>query len=59
MSAQENAIEKHAECAAAITSSELVTPFASALRAGQETGKTPTPEELSVTSPLPSKSVPF
>ena len=33
----ENAIEKHAECAAAISSSGLVLPFGSSVRAGQDT----------------------
>ena len=33
----ENAIEKHAECAAAMSSSGLVLPLGSSVRAGQDT----------------------
>ena len=55
----DNAIEKHAECAAAMSSSGLVNPFGSSERAGQETGNVPVPDDSRVTSPLPSSRLPF
>ncbi len=54
----ENAIEKHAECAAAISSSGLVLPFASSAREAQDTAYVPVPELWSVTWPAPSKRLP-
>src|SRR5690348_2561437 len=57
-SAFENAIEKQAECAPAISSSGLVLPFASSARDGQETGNVPMPEDSKVVSPEPSNRVP-
>jgi hypothetical protein len=54
----DSAIEKHAECAAAMSSSGLVLPFGSSAREGQETPKVPIPEESKVVSPEPSNRVP-
>src|SRR5688500_6815089 len=54
----ENAMEKHAEWAAAISSSGLVLPLASSVRAGQDTSKVPSPDESRVTLPAPSKRLP-
>ncbi len=54
----ESAIEKHAECAAAMSSSGLVLPFGSSDRAGQETGYVPMPDDARVTWPLPSTRLP-
>ena len=45
----ERAMEKQEECAAAISSSGEVLPFASSEREGQETSKVPTPEDCSST----------
>src|SRR5450755_4672956 len=50
------AIEKHDECAAAMNSSGLVSPFASSARAVQFTPKLPRPDESSDTVPLPPAS---
>ena len=54
----ENAIEKQAECAAAISSSGLVLPLGSSARAGHETSKVPRPDDSRVTLPAPSKRLP-
>ena len=54
----ENAMEKHAEWAAAISSSGLVLPFESSARAGQETSNVPRPDESRVALPAPSKRLP-
>ena len=51
-------MEKHAECAAAISSSGLVLPLASSVRAAQDTSKVPMPEDSRVTWPAPSKRLP-
>ena len=53
-----NCIEKHVECAAAISSSGLVLPFGCSARAGQLTSKLPRPDETSSTSPWPSNRDP-
>ena len=45
-------------CAAAISSSGLVLPFASSERAAQDTSKVPMPELWSVTWPAPSIRLP-
>ena len=46
----DSAIEKHDECAAAISSSGLVLPLAaSSVRAGQETSYVPRPDDSRVT----------
>ena len=56
----ESAIGKHAEWAAAMSSSGLVVPSAaSAVRFGQETSNVPTPDEVSSTCPEPSRRPPF
>jgi hypothetical protein len=55
----ESAIEKHAACAAPRSSSGLVSPFGSWLRAGQETSNVPAPEDTRATDPFPSIKVPF
>src|SRR4051794_26245539 len=57
-SALENAIEKHDECAAAISSSGLVRPSASFARDAQVTSNVPRPEDSSVTCPFPSRREP-
>ncbi len=49
----DSAIEKHAECAAAISSSGLVFPLGSSVRAGQETSYVPRPDDSRVTWPEP------
>ena len=56
--AVDSAIEKHAECAAAISSSGLVLPLASSARAGHDTSYVPMPEDSRVTWPAPSKRLP-
>jgi hypothetical protein len=58
VSALDNAIEKHDECAAAMSSSGLVFPFAASEREGHDTSNVPTPELSSVTWPEPSNSEP-
>ena len=50
----ERAIEKHEECAAAISSSGLVLPLASSARLGQDTSYVPMPEDSRDTLPAPS-----
>src|SRR5829696_8128015 len=57
-SACDNAIEKHAEWAAAISSSGLVRPLGSSARDAHVTGNFPTPDDSRLTSPDPSKSAP-
>lgn len=52
-------MEKQAACAAPRSSSGLVCPFGSALRAGHETLKVPTPEDTKETVPDPSSKFPF
>src|SRR5690606_38466390 len=55
----EKAIEKQLECAAAISSSGLVFPFASSARDAQVTGwSAMLPEESKLTTPLPLKRFP-
>nr|BAE95431.1 hypothetical protein [Streptomyces kanamyceticus] len=54
----DRAMEKQLECAAAISSSGLVLPFASSARDGQDTACSPMPEESKVTVPEPSVSEP-
>lgn len=54
----DRAIEKQLECAAAMSSSGLVLPFAFSARDGQDTGYAPIPEESRVTTPLPSSRLP-
>ena len=54
----ESAIEKHEECAAAISSSGLVRRRGSSAREGHETSKVPMPEDSMVTWPAPSMRVP-
>lgn len=54
----EKAIEKQEECAAAMSSSGLVFPFGSSVRAGQETSYVPRPEESRVTTPEPLRRSP-
>src|SRR6478736_1470147 len=51
-------MEKHAECAAAISSSGLVFPPAASVRAFQVTSKVPRPELSSVVLPEPSVRLP-
>src|SRR5690606_29987803 len=46
------------ECAAAMSSSGLVLPLGSSVRAGQETSNVPLPDDSSVTWPLPVKRSP-
>lgn len=59
VSPRASAMEKQVACAAAMSSSGLVTPSGWLARAGHDTGMVPTPDESSVTSPAPSVSVPF
>jgi hemoglobin len=54
----EKAIEKHAEWAAAMSSSGLVLPFASSARDAHVTSYVPMPEDCSSTLPAPSNSEP-
>ena len=55
----ESAIEKHAECAAAISSSGLVLPFGSSARDGQLTASSPNaPLPAAWIVPAPSIRVP-
>jgi hypothetical protein len=55
----ERAMEKQAACAAPSSSSGLVCPLGSALRAGHETLNMPTPEDTKETVPFPSNKFPF
>lgn len=55
----ESAIEKQDACAAPRSSSGLVCPFGSALRAGHDTLKVPAPDETNETEPDPSSKFPF
>src|SRR5579859_511187 len=52
-------MEKQAECAAAMSSSGLVLPLASSLRAFHVTSNVPSPDESRVVWPEPSVRVPF
>ena len=54
----DSAIEKHEECAAAISSSGLVLPFASSAREAHVTSYVPMPELWRVTWPAPSNRLP-
>jgi hypothetical protein len=58
VSALDSAIEKHEECAAAISSSGLVLPPGSSARAAQLTSNVPIPDDSRLTWPAPSNSVP-
>lgn len=52
------AMEKQAECAAAMSSSGLVRPLGASARDAQVSSKLPTPEESRLTEPLPASSGP-
>src|SRR5947209_14670060 len=55
----DSAIEKHDECAAAISSSGLVLPLGSSERAAHDTSYVPMPDDCNATLPLPSARPPF
>src|SRR5512138_46016 len=59
VSALETAMLEHAEWAAAMSSSGVVTEFDPSLRAFQLTGNEPMPDEANETTPSPSKRLPF
>src|SRR6478735_877912 len=57
--AAESAMLKHDACAAAMSSSGVVTDVEPSLRAFQFTGKVPRPDDTNVVSPEPSNRPPF
>ena len=59
VSALDRAMEKHEECAAAISSSGLVRPFGCSARDAHVTSNPPRPDDTSSTRPVPSISDPF